>query len=153
MRSGIWSVATTRYGCWTLISSAAGSGLLISMLEKLSLFRLTGLVTLELRCWNCLSLLNWIGALTLSLGSFCHFSFSWTLVSFSKCSQLWQVFSDRLRHIRRVIARARLCTRLNHLETCKKSTPCLMQKALTCAADRTSYEKSHMYLLFIGSVV
>ena len=62
------------------------SGLLISMLEKINLLRSTGLATLvlliigwakieglllkknhPLRCWDCLSLLNWIEALTLSL--------------------------------------------------------------------------------------
>ena len=59
------------------------SGLLISMLGKLSWFRLTGLITMVLlmwkwmglflrknyllRYWGWLSLLNWIGALTLSL--------------------------------------------------------------------------------------
>ena len=59
------------------------SGLLISMLGKLSWFRLTGLITLVLlmwkwmglflrknhllRCWSWLSLLNWIRASTLSL--------------------------------------------------------------------------------------
>ena len=61
----------------------AGSGLLISVLKKLSWFHLTCLITLVLlmwkwmglflrknhllRCWGWLSLLNWIGALTLSL--------------------------------------------------------------------------------------
>ena len=64
---------------WT----GTGSGLLISMLEKLNWFHLTSLITLVLltwkwmglflrtnhllRCWGWLSLLNWIGALTLSL--------------------------------------------------------------------------------------
>ena len=59
------------------------SGLLISILEKLNEFCLTILITLVLlmwkwmslflrknhllRCWGWLSLLNWIGALTLSL--------------------------------------------------------------------------------------
>ena len=59
------------------------SGLLISMFEKLNWFRLTALTTLVLliwkwiglffrkthllRCWGWPSLLNWIGALTLSL--------------------------------------------------------------------------------------
>ena len=59
------------------------SGLLISMLGKLSWFRLTGLITMVLlmwkwmgvflrknhllRCWGWPSLLNWIGVLTLSL--------------------------------------------------------------------------------------
>ena len=53
------------------------------MLNKLSLFRLTGLIAMVLlmrnlinlflrknhlvRCWSCPSILNWIGALTLSL--------------------------------------------------------------------------------------
>ena len=61
----------------------AGSGLLISLLNKLSLFRLTRLIAMVLlirnlinlflrknhlvRCWSCPSFLNWIGALTLSL--------------------------------------------------------------------------------------
>ena len=51
-----------------------GIGLLISMLEKVSLFYMIGLITLMLlrenhllRCWDCLSLLNLIGTLTLSL--------------------------------------------------------------------------------------
>ena len=60
------------------------SGLLISMLGKLSWFRLTGLITMVLlmwkwmglflrknhllRCWGWLSLPNWIEALTLSRG-------------------------------------------------------------------------------------
>ena len=59
------------------------SGLLISMLRKLSWFRLASLITMvllmwrwmglflrknhPLRCWGWLSLLNWIGALALSL--------------------------------------------------------------------------------------
>ena len=59
------------------------SGLLISMLGKLSWFRLTGLITMvllmwkwvglflrknhPLRCWGWPSLLNWIGVLKLSL--------------------------------------------------------------------------------------
>ena len=61
----------------------AVSGLLISALEKLNLFRLTSLLTLLplrwkwmglffkknhlLRCWESFSLLNWIMALTLAL--------------------------------------------------------------------------------------
>ena len=63
---------------WT----GAGSSLLISMLNELSLFHLTGLIAMVLlirnlinlflknhlvRCWSCPSFLNWIGALTLSL--------------------------------------------------------------------------------------
>ena len=88
MWSGIWSVATTRIGFWTWIWSTrhwtgVRSGLLISMLGKLSWFRLTGLITMVLlmwkwmglflrknhllRCWGWPSLLNWIEALTLSL--------------------------------------------------------------------------------------
>ena len=59
------------------------SGLLISMLKKFNLFHLTSLITQVLlmwqcmgillkknhllKCWNCLSPLNWTGALTLSL--------------------------------------------------------------------------------------
>ena len=65
---------------WT----GTGSGLLISMLEKLNWFCLTGLITLVLlmwkwmglflrknhllRCWGWLSFLNWIGAL-ISIGT------------------------------------------------------------------------------------
>ena len=61
----------------------AGSVLLISILEKLNWFHLTGLITLVLlmgkwmglsrrknnllRCWGWLSLLNWIGGFTLFL--------------------------------------------------------------------------------------
>ena len=57
----------------------AGSGLLISVLEKFNWFCLTGLITLVLlmglflrknhllRCCGCISLLNWIWALTLSV--------------------------------------------------------------------------------------
>ena len=88
MWSGIWSVTTTRIGFWTWIWSTshwvgAGSGLLISMLEKLNWFHLTSLITLVLlmwkwmgmlwrknyllRFWGWLSLLNWVGALSLSL--------------------------------------------------------------------------------------
>ena len=64
---------------WTGVRSS----LLISMLRKLSWFRLTGLITMVLltwkwvglflrknhllRCWGWPSLLNWIGVLTLSL--------------------------------------------------------------------------------------
>ena len=84
---------------WT----GARSGLLISMLGKLNWFRLTGLITLVLlmwnwmglflrknhllRCWDWPSLLNWIGAVTLSQllklpprklePSFYEVSFSW----------------------------------------------------------------------------
>ena len=68
--------------CETL-STGARSGLLILMLGKLNWFRLIGQITLVLlllkwmglflkknyllRCWGWLSLVNWIGALTLSL--------------------------------------------------------------------------------------
>ena len=68
--------------CETLCIEAV-SGLLISMLGKLNWFCLTGLMTNDviyvktngsllrknhlLRCWGCLSLLNWIGAPTLPL--------------------------------------------------------------------------------------
>ena len=64
---------------WT----GAGGGLLISKLDKLSWFHLTSLITLVLfmwkwiglflrknhllRCWSWFSLVNWIGALKLSL--------------------------------------------------------------------------------------
>ena len=65
------------------LCTGVSSGLLISMLGKLSWFHLTGLITMVLlmwkwmglflrknhllRCWGWPSLLNWIGALTLSL--------------------------------------------------------------------------------------
>ena len=68
---------------YSILWSGARSGLLISMLRKLSWFRLTGLITLfllmwermdlflrkthPLRCWGWHSLLNWIGTLALSL--------------------------------------------------------------------------------------
>ena len=88
MWSGIWSVATTRGGCWTWIWSmrlwiGVGKSLLISMLAKLKFFCLTGLITFLqliwiwiglllrknhiLKFWFCIFLLNWIRALTLSL--------------------------------------------------------------------------------------
>ena len=88
MWSGIWSVGTSRIGFWNWIWSmrhwtGAGNGLLIWILEKFSLFCLTGLITLVqllgkwmglflrknhlLRCWVWLSLPNWIGTVTLSL--------------------------------------------------------------------------------------
>ena len=44
----------------------------------------------------------------------------------------------RLWHMRRAIARARLCTCLKHQRRAKKSSPCLIQKASRCAEDRTS---------------
>ena len=63
--------------------AGSGSGLLISILKKLNLLNLTSLLTWVLfmwkctgplqnkdhllRCWNCLSLANWIGALKLPL--------------------------------------------------------------------------------------
>ena len=68
---------------WKTLWTWAGSGLLISMLQKLNLLCLTGPITLVLliwkwtslflrknhllKCWGCLSLINWIGAFTLSL--------------------------------------------------------------------------------------
>ena len=77
----------SRFSKWQkiiiLLVTGAGSGLLISMLEKLNYCCLTGLKTLVLlmsksmglflrknhllRCWGWLFLLNWIGALTLTL--------------------------------------------------------------------------------------
>ena len=47
-------------------------------------------------------------------------------------------YLDRLRHLRHVIAHARLCTRLKHYRRAKKSMPCLIKKASRCATDRTS---------------
>ena len=86
MRSGIWSVATTRIGCLNLIYmtlwTVARSGLLILILKILNSFRLTSLITLVLLKWKrmglflrkkssgyrgCLSFLNRTGTLTLSL--------------------------------------------------------------------------------------
>ena len=89
LRSGIRTVATTRIGIWTWIWSTrhcglgAGSDLLITMLDKVNWFHLTSLIALVLlmwkwmglllrknrllRCWDWLSLLNWISALTLSI--------------------------------------------------------------------------------------
>ena len=79
MWSGIWSVAKIRIRLWTWIWSlrhwtGAGSGLLISMLERLNGFHMAGLITLVLfrwkwmglllrknllRCWDWLSKLDW----------------------------------------------------------------------------------------------
>ena len=72
MWSNIWSVSTTRIDFWTWIRSL-----------RLNWFRLTDLITMMLLlwkwtalflrknhllpCWGWLSLLNWIGALTISL--------------------------------------------------------------------------------------
>ena len=68
---------------YEILWTGARSGLLILMLGKLNWFRLIGLITVVLlmskwmglflrknhllRCWGWPSLLNWIGALTLSL--------------------------------------------------------------------------------------
>ena len=73
----------------------------------------------------------------------------------------------RVQHMRRAIARARLYTRLKQRHA-KKSTPCLIQKASRCAADRTPrtitlfifhflhntkiLREHHMYLFFISLV-
>ena len=81
MRSGIWFVATTRVSVWEW-KWFKRHCLLISMLEKLNLFHLNGQINLVLLiwkwmslllrknrlliCWDYLSLLNWIGGLTLS---------------------------------------------------------------------------------------
>ena len=87
MWSGIWFVVTTRIGSWTWIWSmrhcALRQEVACWMLEKQNWFHLTGLITLVLlmrkwmglflrknhllRCCGWLSLLNRIGALTLSL--------------------------------------------------------------------------------------
>ena len=89
MWSGIWSVGTTRIDFWAWIWSTrhcrlgAGSGLFDFNVAKTQLFSLdrssdTGAIDVKidgsvlsknhlLRCWVWLSLLNWIGALTLSL--------------------------------------------------------------------------------------
>ena len=47
-------------------------------------------------------------------------------------------YLDRLRHLRHVIAHARLGTRLKRYRRAKKSMPCLIKKVSRCAADRTS---------------
>ena len=99
-----WFVATSRFCFWAWIwptghSTWVVSGLLIALLEKLNVFRLTGLTTLVLlmlkwmglflsknnlfRCWdscflNCF--LNWIGALTLSLLLKSAFEENWALI-------------------------------------------------------------------------
>ena len=86
--SGIWFVATAWIGFWTWIWSTrhwaeVRSGLLISMLGKLNWFYFMCLITMVLlmwkwiglllrrnhllRCWGWPSLLNLIGALTLSI--------------------------------------------------------------------------------------
>ena len=89
MWSGIWSMATTRIVVWTWIWSTRHSGLeqevacLFHCWKNSTGFIWHGLITLLLliwkwmglflrknpllRCWGWLSLLNWIGALTLSL--------------------------------------------------------------------------------------
>ena len=88
MWSGFCSVSTARASFWTWIWPTRHRGLeesdlFISMLGKINWFCLTGLVTLVLlmwkwmglllrknnllRCWGSVSLLNWIGALILSL--------------------------------------------------------------------------------------
>ena len=54
----------------------------------------------------------------------------------------------RLRHMRRAIARARLCTCLKHQRRVKKSTPCLIQKASRYAADRTSKKQHFLSFTF-----
>ena len=48
--------------------------------------------------------------------------------------------------MRRVIARARLRTRLKHCRRAKKSTPCLIKKASRRVAERTS--KTTTLLIF-----
>ena len=84
----IWFVATARIGFWTWIWpdtlwTGAGSGSLISRLGKLELFYLAVRIIVELLMskwmglslmenhlliwWFCISPLNWIVALTLSL--------------------------------------------------------------------------------------
>ena len=59
MWSGIWFVAITRVGFWPLIWSTrhCRCGLLISMLEELNLFHLTGLIPLVIFMWKWTGLL------------------------------------------------------------------------------------------------
>ena len=76
----------------------------------------------------------------------------------------------RLQHMRHAFTCARLCTHLKHQRHAKKkkSMPCLIKKALRCAADRTSktfflsptfykiqrsYEKIMCICYFIRSVL
>ena len=77
------TLGVIRHLIYETMWTEAGSGLLISMPEKFNWFHLTRLITKVLlmwkrtglflrknhllRCWGWLSLLNWIGALTLSL--------------------------------------------------------------------------------------
>ena len=87
MRSTISSVATTRVSFWTWISSTRYCELRQEMVIDLNAWKAqlilleqsndTGAIDMKmgsslgkiifLRCWGCLSLLNWIYALTLSL--------------------------------------------------------------------------------------
>ena len=61
---------------------------------------------------------------------------------FAVCS----LVPNRLRHMRCVITRARLCTCLKHWRHAKKSTPCLIKRASRCATDRMS--KTTMFFIF-----
>ena len=61
--------------------------------------------------------------------------FKHVFISYTSCLVLSIL---RLRHIKRAIARARLCRCLKHwIHAQKKNTPCLIKKASRCAADRT----------------
>ena len=55
-------------------------------------------------------------------------------------------YLDRLRHLRHVIAHARLCTRLRRYRRAKKSMPCLIKKASRCATDCMS--KTTVFFIF-----
>ena len=84
--SDLWQqleLASDKSMIYKTLWTEVGRGFLISMLEKLNWFSLTSLITVVLlmwkwimlflrkihllRCWGWLSVLNWIGALTLSL--------------------------------------------------------------------------------------
>ena len=52
----------------------------------------------------------------------------------------------KLRHMRRAIPHARLCTRLKRWRRAKKSRPCLIKKASRCATDCTS--KTTTFFIF-----
>ena len=71
-----------------------------------------------------------------------HYSFVYTEREISKNQRNASFVSFhilvRLQHMRRAITCACLYTCLKHQILAKKHTPCLIQKALRCAADHTS---------------
>ena len=80
-----------------------------------------------------------------------------------------QFGDNRLQHMRRAIALARLCTRLKHWARAKRNTSCFIKKASRCATDHTSktttffifrflyntkiLRENHVYCYLLGSVV